>query len=178
MGFFDNARDALSTGLDKIDEKSQELESMARIKDLEMKRSGTYAKLGERFAAMAENDPSLKDTAPELFAQIAQYNSEIQSLKDAQSNLGAQIDEAERAREAEKARRDQEEAAEKARAAAEAANAAAAAGAAAGGAAGAGAAAGGAAGAGGADVGKTCPSCGHAVKDGDKFCPECGAAVK
>lgn len=186
MGFFDDARDAFNSGMNMVDKKSQELESKARVKDLEIKRNGVYSKLGERFYAMAQENPTLRDNAPELFSQIDQFNADIKQINDTQETLGNEIDDTVEARDAEKARRDEAEAARKAATAAAAASAAAGAAAGAVPTAGAGAAAtatatgAGATTAGDAAAKRTnafCSSCGVALKESDKFCPACGAPV-
>lgn len=181
MGFLDDARDAFNSGMNMVDKKSQELESKARVKDLEIKRNGVYSKLGERFYAMAQENPTLKDNAPELFSQIDQFNADIKQINDTQETLGNEIDDTVEARDAEKARRDEAEAAQKAAAAA-AADAAAGAvpTAGAGAAPTATAADADATTAGDAAAKRTnafCSSCGVALKESDKFCPACGAPI-
>jgi hypothetical protein len=110
MGFFEDARGALDSGLDAIDRKGHEIGRQARIREQEVRRSGVYAKLGERLYAAARTDAQYRELAPELFSQIEEIDTLIAGLEDEQARAEEEKADVAQARAADKAIRDELEA--------------------------------------------------------------------
>jgi len=106
MGFLDDARDAITQGIDAVDKKGYEIGAQSRIHDQEVKRAGVYAKLGERLYAAAQSTDEYKEFAPDLFSQIVEIDAQIKSLEDDLAQYKEQKSEAAQARSASKGMRD------------------------------------------------------------------------
>jgi hypothetical protein len=112
MGFLDDARDAITQGIDAVDKKGYEIGAQSRIHDQEVKRAGVYAKLGERLYTAAQTTDEYKEFAPDLFAQIVEIDAQIKSLEDDLAKYKEQKSEAAQARAASKGMRDEPSSAE------------------------------------------------------------------